>query len=79
LRLLNDKADKKLDNITIFLTKKEAIQLKSYLTQLLSNADEQHAHLASDDYQKEITVCLYDETDLSRLHPRAIKLIKDDV
>lgn len=67
-----------MDNVSLFLTKKEAIQLQGYLNQLLDNPKLQHAHLSSEDYQKEITVCLYDEKDLEGFHPRAIKLIEED-
>ena len=54
MRILNDESDKKLDNISIFLTKEEAIQLRGYLNQLLDDPKLHHAHLSSKDYQKEI-------------------------
>jgi len=38
----------------------------------------QHVHLSNEDYQKEITVCIYDENNLEDFHPRVIKLIKED-
>ncbi len=78
MRILDDKADKKLNAISIFLTKKEAMQFQSYLNQLLDNPKLQHTHLSSEDYQKEITICLYDEENLESFHPRAKKLIKED-
>ena len=78
MRILNDESDKKLDNISLFLTKEEAVQLRGYLNQLLDNSKLQHAHLSSKDYQKEITICLYDENNLESFHPRAIKLIEKD-
>ena len=78
MRILNDESDKKSDNISIFLTKAEALQLRAYLNQLLDNPKIHHIHLSSEDYQKEITVCIYDENNLEGFHPRAIKLIKED-
>lgn len=78
MRILDDKSDKALDVVSIFLTTEEAKQLQSYLDQLLANPKMNHVHLSSNDYQKEITICLYDEKDLEAFHPRAIKLIKDD-
>jgi len=78
LRILNDESDKKLDAVSIFLTKSEAIQLRGYLNQLLENPKMQHSHLSSSDFQKEITICLYDEKKLDDLHPRAKKLIIQD-
>ncbi len=78
MRILDDESDKKLDTVSIFLTKEEAIQLQSYLSQLLNNPKLQHSHLSSTDYQKEITICLYDEQNLGDLNPRSIRLIKED-
>jgi hypothetical protein len=78
LRILNDDTDKKLDSISIFLTKEELMQLRSYLNQLSDDPDMDHVHLSSTDYQKEVTVCLYDTGKLDGLHPRSIKLIQKD-
>ena len=78
MRILDDESDKKLDSVSIFLTKEEAIQLRGYLTQLLDNSKLQHSHLSSADCQKEITICLYDEKHLENFHSRSIKLIQKD-
>jgi hypothetical protein len=78
LRILDDEADKKLNNISMFLTKEEAVQLRGCLNQLLENPKLHHVHLSSNDYQKEITVCIYNEEKLDNFHSRAIKLIKED-
>ena len=78
MRILDDESDKKLDTISIFLTREEAIQLRGYLNQLIDNPKLQHSHLSSTDYQKEISICLYDENDLTKLNKRSMKLIKED-
>ena len=78
MRILDDGSDKKLNNISIFLTKEEAIQLRGYLNKLLDNPELQHSHLSSADYKKEITICLYDEK-LEGLNKRSIKLIEEDL
>ena len=78
MRILNDISDTKLDSISIFLNEEEMKQMSDYLNQLLNNPNQQHVHLSSSDYQKEITICLYDEKKLEHFHPRAVKLIKED-
>jgi hypothetical protein len=78
LRILNNESDEKLDAISIFLTNAEAVQLRGYLNQLIEKPELQHSHLSSEDYKKEITVCIYDEKDLKGFHPRSIKLIEKD-
>lgn len=78
MRILDDDSDKKLDTISIFLTKDEALQFQSYLDQLLKNPKLQHSHLSSTDYQKEITICLYDEQTLEGFSERSKRLILKD-
>ena len=78
MRILDESSDKKLDRVSIFLTKEEAIQLKGYLNQLLDNPKLQHSHFSSSDFQKEITICLYDEQDLEHFNNRSKILIKED-
>ena len=78
MRILDDESNKKLDNISIFLTREEILQLRGYLNQLLDNPKLQHSHLSSSDYKKEITICLYDNKNLENFDQRSIKLIKED-
>lgn len=80
MRISDDTSDKKLDRITLFLTESEALQLENYLNQFLKKPKEGglHFHLSSEDYQKEITVCIYDPENIGALHPRAQRLIRDD-
>jgi len=79
MRILDEDSDKKINNVTLLLTKEEAIQLRADLNQLLANPKIHHLHCSSENYQKEITVCLYDENNLQSFHPRIIKLITEDV
>ena len=78
MRILDDESDKKLDSVQIFLTQEEAMQLKTYLVNLIENPKLHHSHLSSCDYKKEITICLYDEKNLKPFNQRALKLIKED-
>lgn len=45
MRILDDKSDKKLDTVTLFLTQEEALQLTSDLHQLLAKPKLHHTHL----------------------------------
>jgi hypothetical protein len=79
MHILDDETDKKLNCITIFLTKNEAQQLFGYAKQLLEElSSSDHYHLSSEDYQKEITICLYDTNKLEGFNPRVQKLILQD-
>lgn len=78
MRILDDVSDKKLDRITIFFTKEEAVFLQGYLRQIIDNPNKDHAHLSSSDYQKEITICIYDNLRADKFSTRAKKLILED-
>ena len=78
MRILDDVSNKKLDRITIFLTKEEAGFLQKYLKQIIDNPIQDHAHLSSSDYQKEITICVYDNRSIDKFGLRAKKLILED-
>ncbi len=77
--ILDEEANKKINLITIILNKKEMKQLLGYAKKLLdAPQSSEHYHLSSDDYQKEITICLFDSGNLEQFNPRIQKLIKDD-
>ena len=78
MRILDEVNDKKIDAISLFLTKEETLQMAGYLEEMLANPDCHHVHLSSDDYQKEVTLCMYDQKKLDDFHPRAKRLILED-
>ena len=78
MRILDDKADKSINSVSIFLTETEAIYLIGYLEQLVFEKRGDHSHLSSEDYQKEITICLYSPENVDNFHPRIKRLIAHD-
>ena len=79
MRILNEDEDKKIDNISIFLTHREGNQLLSYLQTILKDPSCHHIHLSSEDYQKEITLCVYDDKNIQTFDPRTRKLLTEDI
>ena len=79
MRIHDEESDRSLSKIIVFLTKSEAEELKSDLNSLLCDPMGNHTHLSSDDYRKEITVCIYDEARLEGFSDRAKRLIREDV
>jgi hypothetical protein len=77
MRILDDKSDKKLNTVSLFLIEDEALHLIGYLEQFVENKGSDHSHLISEDYQKEITLFVYDPENISDFHPRIQKLIRD--
>ena len=77
--ILDDESNSKLNSITILLNKAEVIELLGYAKQLLETpTPSDHYHLSSDDYQKEITICMYDPDKREQFNPRIQKLVNED-
>jgi len=83
MRILDQDNDNKLDQICIYLRLEEAKELRDFLDDLISNPPAgQHRHVSSEDFQKEITVCLYDKNNkeiMQQFDKRSIKLIEKDI
>jgi len=60
------------------LTETEVLHLIGYLEQLVENKEHDHSHLMSEDYKKEITICMYDPKNVGTFNPRIQKLIRED-
>lgn len=77
--ILDEESDKKLTNVTIIFNKSELKELMGYAKQLLEETpSSDHYHLSSEDFQKEITLCIYDSENLKMFTPRIRKLIEFD-
>ncbi|MBE7034163.1 MAG: hypothetical protein E7406_08070 [Ruminococcaceae bacterium] len=80
MRILDEDRNKALNNITLLLTKEEAMQILSDLDDLV-NGDTKgdHYHINNNDFSKEITVALYDENKIDDFFSKRYeKLIKYD-
>lgn len=78
MRILDQISDKSLDNIALYLTFSQASELRDSLNELLKNPLNNHAHIPNEDFQKEITVCVYDQNKLEDFNERSINLIVND-
>ena len=80
MRIYDQERDTKVDKITIFLTVSEASTLHQGIEELMKDPKRNHKHVNSDDFKKELTVCIYDPTALEEygFHERAVRLIQED-
>lgn len=60
MRIFDENSDKSLENVTLYLTLSEAKELRDSLIDLIDKPLNNHSHIPSDDFQKELTVCIYD-------------------
>jgi len=78
MRILDESTDKSLEKIILYLTRSEAVELRDSVTNVLDKLTNSHEHVPSNDFKKEITICLYDESDLNEFNQRSINLIRND-
>ncbi len=79
MRILDETRDNSVEMVILLLTKSEATELHDDLEWLLNNdGKEQHAHVSSEDYQKEITIALYEEGKTEGFNERCKKLIMEN-
>ena len=78
MRMLDEKRDQSLSRVTILLSRAEAEELRDSLEAILGGGIGQHEHTPSEDYQKEITVAVYDEANVDSFNDRCRRLIRDD-
>jgi len=76
MRIHDDESDRTLDSVTLFLTRSEAEYLQGLLPDLLAGTH--HGHVSSADFEKELTVCVYDPGVLEGFSDRAKRIILDD-
>ena len=78
MRLLNQDDDKPLHRVLVLLTKTEALELRDSLDLVLEHPLGRHEHISSQDYQKEITICIYEPSILEGFDSRSRTLIGRD-
>jgi hypothetical protein len=79
MRILDDATSAALSRVTLLLKKTEASELRDSLDALLkSEAMAGHEHVPSQEFDKEITVSIYDEANISAYNDRVKKLIRED-
>lgn len=79
MRILNEDTETPVSEVILYLLRDEAMELRDSLEQLLENS-KSHYHVSAEDFQKQITVCLYDPDHLDEFgfNERSLKLIRED-
>lgn len=79
MRILDEIESRKIDMLQLLLTRSEAQELKDGLEDLLTRGHD-HVHVSTPDFQKEVTVAIYDESDtrLEGFSERSKRLILKD-
>ena len=78
MRILDETNDNSLKKVLLYLTQDEAEQMRDYMEHIINKPKDNHCHISSADYKKEVTICIYDVNDLGDFNERSHKLILDD-
>ena len=78
MRILDQFSDCALNNAIVYLTISEAIEFRDSLSEIIENPKNNHTHILSEDYNKELTVCIYDIQNINEFDARSQRLIRDD-
>ena len=79
MRILDEISNKSLESVIFYLTFSEASELRDGLNDLLNKPLDNHVHISSNDYQKEVTICIYDVENLNGFNERPLELIKEEI
>ena len=80
MRILNQDSDSKIDEVTLYLTRSEAEDLRDSLDALIKTSSfRNHRHVSTADHAKTITVCLYTPGEVDGFSERSKRLILNDV
>ena len=78
MRILDEEKSKGLERITLYLTASEASEMRDSLNAIIAAPVGRHEHIPSDDYRKEVTLCIYESGALEQFDDRSRKLIIED-
>lgn len=78
MRILDSINDRPLKRIALILTADEAQSLLNQLGKLISKPKIHHIHVEDEAFEREITLAIYTEANISQLDERTRKLIEKD-
>lgn len=76
MRIRDNDRDVEVRNATLFVTAADAEAIRETLAMLLESGGNTHDHISTDDFERELTVCLYEEGgENSELNQRSLRLL----
>ena len=78
MRILNEDSDCSVKRVCLYLTRMEAESLFEQLGKLISKPKKHHFHVEDENFEREITVAIYSETNISEYDERSARLIEKD-
>ena len=78
MRILDNANVRPIKQITLYLTMDEAKSLYNQLDKLISKPKIHHIHVEDESFEREITVAIYTDSNISEFDERSRRLIEKD-
>jgi len=81
MRMLDMATQQPLRNVIVYLTREEAIQVRSALDQLLAITDDavaEHIHINDSEYRHELTLTIYTKANIDKFDARSRQLLLEE-
>ncbi len=78
MKILDDEGNRPLKRVSLFLTRDETISLLKQLEGLISKHRRHHVHVEDENFEREITIAIYTESNISKFDERSRRLIEKD-
>ena len=78
MRILDNANVRPIKQITLYLTMDEAKSLYNQLDKLISKPKIHHIHFEDESFEREITVAIYTDSNISEFDERSRRLIEKD-
>ncbi len=75
MRIYDHKNKKELESITLFLTPDEAMELAADAKDLSENTHKLHSHICDIEYDREVTLAVYTDENVSQFNEESKKVI----
>jgi hypothetical protein len=79
MRILDNDTGSSISNMTLYFTRAEAEEVAQSIRRLIVTPAEHHVHINDAGYEREITITIYSEADLTEFDERSRQLIKEGI
>ena len=78
MRIYDDKNDRVLKSVTIYLTPNEGHQLADFTRDLYEHPEHHHAHVSSMDFSSEVTIAVYTRDNLEQFDAKSREMLRSE-
>lgn len=77
MRIYDFDNDRTIDNVVLYLTPAEARELYNGLARVIETPRRVHVHISSNDYQRELTLCVYRKEDIETFDEKSRQILEE--